>query len=234
MPHMKKYWRKKIKVKYLFLLLLLCLSIKDVEASPWGTPDDVLLKHDLQILTDAGLLNIPLNTWPIAWGDVAYNLRADNPKELSPETLLSLQRIKQRLIEEQMGGISANAEIKVSKNPDRIMTFFDPVNVKRLAASNVSYMSKNLAINLKYEKTDVYELLDESHISLARGNYSMTLGSKKNWWGPGWMGSTALSTTQDQSKGYQLKETSQTHQKIPSLGSLETGIWPLFLVTLKA
>ena len=205
MPHMKKYWRKKIKVKYLFLLLLLCLSMKDVEASPWGTPDDVLLKHDLQILTDAGLLNIPLNTWPIAWGDVAYNLRADNPKELSPETLLSLQRIKQRLIEEQMGGISANAEIKVSKNPDRIMTFFDPVNVKKLAASNVSYMSKNLAINLKYEKTDVYELLDESHISLARGNYSMTLGSKKNWWGPGWMGSTALSTNARPIKGLSIE-----------------------------
>ena len=205
MPHMKKYWRKKFKVKYLFLFLLLCLSIKDVNSSPWGTPDDALLKHDLQILTDAGLLNIPLNTWPIAWGDVAYNLRADNPKELSPETLLSLQRIKQRLIEEQMGGISANAEIKVSKNPDRIMTFFDPVNVKKLAASNVSYMSKNLAINLKYEKTGAYELLDESHISLARGNYSMTLGSKKNWWGPGWMGSTVLSTNARPIKGLSIE-----------------------------
>ena len=117
MPHMQMNLRKKYKGKYLFLFLLLCLSIKDVDSSPWGTPDDALLKHDLQILTDAGLLNIPLNTWPIAWGDVAYNLRADNPKELSPETLLSLQRIKQRLLEEQMGGITANAEIKVSKNP---------------------------------------------------------------------------------------------------------------------
>ena len=205
MPHMKKYWRKNFKGKYLFLFLLLCLSIKDVDSSPWGTPDDVLLKHDLQILTDAGLLNIPLNTWPIAWGDVAYNLKADNPEELSPETLLSLQRIKQRLIEEQMGGISANAEIKVSKSPDRIMTFFDPVNAKKLAASNVSYVSKNLAINLKYEKTDAYELLDESHISLARGNYSMTLGSKKNWWGPGWMGSTVLSTNARPIKGLSIE-----------------------------
>jgi len=205
MPHMQMNLRKKYKGKYLFLFLLLCLSIKDVDSSPWGTPDDALLKHDLQILTDAGLLNIPLNTWPIAWGDVAYNLRADNPKELSPETLLSLQRIKQRLLEEQTGGITANAEIKVSKNPDRIMTFFDPVNTKKLAASNVSYMSKNLAINLKYEKTDVYEFLDESNISFARGNYSMTLGSKKNWWGPGWMGSTVLSSSARPIKGLSIE-----------------------------
>ena len=197
--------RKKFKGKYLFLFLLLCLSIKDVDSSPWGTPDDALLKHDLQILTDAGLLNIPLNTWPIAWGDVAYNLKVDNPDELSPEILLSFQRIRQRLMKEQMGGISTNTEIKVSKNPDRIMSFFDPVNVKKLAASNVSYMSKNLVINLKYEKTDIYDLLDESHISLARGNYSMTLGSKKNWWGPGWMGSTVLSTNARPIKGLSIE-----------------------------
>ena len=134
---------KKYRTKYLFLFFLLCLPIKDVISSPWVTPDDVLVKHDLQILSDAGLLNIPINTWPIAWGDVAYNLKVDDPKGLSPETLLSLQRIKQRLIDEQMGGISANAEIKVAKNPDQIMTFFDPVNVKKLAGSSVSYMSKN-------------------------------------------------------------------------------------------
>ena len=167
MPEMQMKLTKKYRTKYLFLFFLLCLPIKDVLSSPWVTPDDVLVKHDLQILSVAGLLNIPINTWPIAWGDVAYNLKVDDPKGLSPETLLSLQRIKQRLIDEQMGGISANAEIKVAKNPDQIMTFFDPVNVKKLAGSSVSYMSKNMAINLKYEKTDTYELLDESYISLA-------------------------------------------------------------------
>jgi len=38
--------------------------------------------------------------------------------------------------------------MKVAKNPDRIMTFFDPVNVKKLVASSSSYMSNNLAMNL--------------------------------------------------------------------------------------
>ena len=196
---------KKYGAICLLLLFLIHTPMRDLESSPWVTPDDVLVKHDLQILSDAGVLNIPINTWPIAWGDVAYNLKIDNPENLTTETLLSLQRIRQRLIEEQMGGISANAEIKVSKNPDQIMTFFDPVNVKKLAASSASYMSKNLAINLKYEKTDTYELLDESYISLARGNYSMTLGSKKNWWGPGWMGSTVFSTNARPIRGLSIE-----------------------------
>ena len=109
MPEMRIKLTKKYRAKHLILFFLLCLPIKDVLSSPWVTPDDALVKHDLQILSDAGLLNIPINTWPIAWGDVAYNLKVDDPKGLSPETLLSLQRIKQRLIDEQMGGISADA-----------------------------------------------------------------------------------------------------------------------------
>ena len=205
MTEMRIKLTKKYRTKYLILFFLLCLPIKDALSSPWVTPDDVLVKHDLQILTDAGLLNIPINTWPIAWGDVAYNLKVDDPKGLSTETLLSLQRIKQRLIDEQMGGISADAEIKVAKNPDQIMTFFDPASDKKLAGSTVSYMSKNMAINLKFERTDTSEFLDESHISLARGNYSVTLGSNKNWWGPGWMGSTVLSSNPKPIRGISIE-----------------------------
>ncbi len=179
--------------------------IHHLEAAPWASPDDILVRHDLQILSDSGILDIPLNTWPIAWGDVAFNLNIQNVSEISPEVLLSLQRIRKKVIEEQVGGISANAEMKVAKNPDRIMTFFDPVNVKKLVASSSSYMSNNLAMNLKFEKTGTYQLLDESYISLARGNYSITLGSKKNWWGPGWMGSTVLSTNARPIRGLSIE-----------------------------
>ena len=101
-----------------------------------------------------------MNTWPIAWGDVAFNLNIQNVSEISPEVLLSLQRIRKKVIEEQVGGISANAEMKVAKNPDRIMTFFDPVNVKKLVTSSSSYMSNTLAMNLKFENSGTYQILD--------------------------------------------------------------------------
>ena len=176
---MKQKLILKLWVKSFFLVFLFYQPIDNLEAKPWMNPDDLLVKHDLQILSDSGLLDIPINTWPISWGDVAYNLRVENISELSTETLLSLQRIRQRLIEEEMGGISANAEIKISKNPDRIMTFLDPVNTKKYVATETSYMSENVAINLRFEKTEDGQVLDETYVSLARGNYSMTIGSKK-------------------------------------------------------
>ncbi len=205
MPHMQKDFIRKHLALFTIVFHLFFLPIHHLEAAPWASPDDILVRHDLQILSDSGILDIPLNTWPIAWGDVAFNLDVENISEISPEVLLSLQRIRKKVIEEQIGGISANAEIKVAKNPDQIMTFFDPVNTKKLVASGSSYMSNNLAMNLKFEKTETYELLDESYISFARGNYSITLGSKKNWWGPGWMGSTVLSTSARPIRGLSIE-----------------------------
>tara|TARA_B100002052_G_scaffold39975_1_gene32112 strand:+ start:1021 stop:2799 length:1779 start_codon:yes stop_codon:yes gene_type:complete len=205
MPHMQKDFIRKHLALFTIVFNIFFHPIHHLEAAPWASPDDILVRHDLQILSDSGILDIPLNTWPIAWGDVAFNLNIQNVSEISPEVLLSLQRIRKKVIEEQVGGISANAEMKVAKNPDRIMTFFDPVNVKKLVASSSSYMSNNLAMNLKFEKTGTYQLLDESYISLARGNYSITLGSKKNWWGPGWMGSTVLSTNARPIRGLSIE-----------------------------
>ena len=205
MPQMKQKLILKLWVKSFFLVFLFNQPIDNLEAKPWMNPDDVLVKHDVQILSDSGLLDIPINTWPISWGDVAYNLRVENISELSTETLLSLQRIRQRLIEEEMGGISANAEIKISKNPDRIMILLDPVKTKKYVSSETSYMSENVAINLRFEKTEDGQVLDETYVSLARGNYSMTIGSKKNWWGPGWMGSSVLSSNSRPIRGLSVE-----------------------------
>ena len=211
---MKQKLILKLWVKSFFLVFLFYQPIDNLEAKPWMNPDDVLVKHDLQILSDSGLLDIPINTWPISWGDVAYNLRVDNISELSTETLLSLQRIRQRLIEEEMGGISANAEIKISKNPDRIMTFLDPVNTKKYVATETSYMSENVAINLRFEKTEDGQVLDETYISLARGNYSMTIGSKKIGGArAGWV-VQSFHPTQALLEVFLSRETFQIHFKI--------------------
>jgi hypothetical protein len=60
---------------------------------------------------------------------------------------------------------------------------FDGVTNTKLVGAKSSYLSKNLALNIKVEKVSGDTLIDESYLAIARGNYSLTLGSKKNWWG---------------------------------------------------
>ena len=180
------------------------VNTKVVDASPWASPDDLLFRHDLQILVDSGALNIPISTWPLAWGDIAYNL-TKNESEMSLIEITSFQRIKEALIEAEMGGLGGQTEIKVAKNPNQMTWFNDSVTNTKSVGAQSSYLSKNLALNIKVEKIPGKTLMDESYLAIARGNYSLTLGSKKNWWGPGWDSSLVLSSNARPIRGLSIE-----------------------------
>ena len=190
----------------LFACLLALIEAKPLQASPWVNPDNLLIRHDIQILVDSGALNIPTSTWPLAWGDIAYNLNK-NESEMSLIEIASFNRIKDALIDAEMGGLSGQTEIKVAKNPDRLTWFSDTVNSKKLIGAQTSFLSKNLSMNLKVEKIPGKTLLNESYLAIARGNYSIEVGSKKRWWGPGWGSSLVLSSNANPIKGLAIERT---------------------------
>ena len=183
---------------------IMLVNTKVVDASPWASPDDLLFRHDLQILVDSGALNIPISTWPLAWGDIAYNL-TKNESEMSLIEITSFQRIKEALIEAEMGGLGGQTEIKIAKNPNQMTWFNDSVTNTNSVGAQSSYLSKNLALNIKVEQVAGKTLMDESYLAVARGNYSLTLGSKKNWWGPGWDSSLVLSSNARQIRGLSIE-----------------------------
>ena len=52
-------------------------------AASWADPGDILLRHDLQLLADSGLLQAPLTTWPLSWRDIRQNM--DNIIQRPPQ-----------------------------------------------------------------------------------------------------------------------------------------------------
>tara|TARA_B110000438_G_scaffold301695_1_gene357255 strand:+ start:647 stop:2425 length:1779 start_codon:yes stop_codon:yes gene_type:complete len=180
-------------ISLLIALFVFTSNHQPIKAEPWAMPDDLLIRHDIYLLVDSGVLNIPITTWPLSWGDIAYNL-SKNESEMTLIELASFNRVKNALVDAQELGIFGETEIKLSKNPKQLTSFNDIVSQSKSIAAGTSYFSKNIAMNIKFEKTPGNENMDDSYLSVARGNYSLTLGSKKNWWGPGWNGSLALST----------------------------------------
>ena len=39
-------------------------------------PGDSALRHDVQLLGDAGVVRAPLTSWPLAWTDVVRDIQA--------------------------------------------------------------------------------------------------------------------------------------------------------------
>jgi hypothetical protein len=197
---------KNFKFRFLLLFMFILLNIQSqhVQASPWAVPGNLILRHDIQVLVDSGVINIPITTWPLAWGDIAYNL-SKTEQEMTSFELASFQRIKEALLEEEIGGISANTSLKFAKNPETITSFNDSVGASREIEGESTYLGKNVAINLHVKKQGGETLFDESYIAVALGDYSISLGSKKNWWGPGWGGSLILSTNANPISGISIE-----------------------------
>ena len=175
------------------LWVLVTFQMDHSEASPWAMPDNLMLRNDIQLLVDSGVINIPITTWPLAWGDIAYNL-SKTEKELTLLELSALQRIKVALYEEEMGGLSGSTALKLAKNPERITWFNDSVAAKSEIEAETTYLGKRLALNIHVNKQSGETVFDDSYIAMAIGDYTLSLGAKKNWWGPGWGGSLIQST----------------------------------------
>ena len=145
---------KNLKDRFLLLCAFIFLSnqMQNLQASPWAMPGDLILRHDIQVLVDSGVINIPMTTWPLAWGDIAYNL-SKTEKEMTSFELSSFQRIKVALLEEEIGGISANTSLKFAKNPEKITYFNDSVEGSSEIEGESSFVTKNIAINLHVNKT---------------------------------------------------------------------------------
>jgi len=67
-------------ISLLIALFVFTSNHQPIKAEPWAMPDDLLIRHDIYLLVDSGVLNIPITTWPLSWGDIAYNLSKMNPR----------------------------------------------------------------------------------------------------------------------------------------------------------
>jgi hypothetical protein len=61
-----------------------CVTDRIAAASPWLEPGDVGLRHDIELLVDEGLLQVPLNVWPMSWPQITRGLEASPHRPSRP------------------------------------------------------------------------------------------------------------------------------------------------------
>ncbi len=72
-----------------------------VLAKPWLDAGDMKLRHELQLLSDAGLLEAPLTTWPLSSKDINDRLTVPSTESsIQPQLRDVLKSIKNRLTKE--------------------------------------------------------------------------------------------------------------------------------------
>jgi len=171
-------------------------------ADPWLAPGDALMRHDLELLADAGVLRGPITSWPLPWPDIARDVLDDKrTSELSDAERDSLLRV-QRAVRREMrtGDVRRSVRVAGSNEPDALRGFgYTPREDGEISGA-IDWMGERVAARLQatyvLDADDDRSLrADGSYVGVSFWNFMLSAGYMERWWGPGWDGSLILSTS---------------------------------------
>ena len=153
-------------------------------------PNKLQLRHDLTLLADAGLIQGPITTWPLAVSTDLHSLPESTPAHLSDAAF----RVRAAMAQEgSWVGASAAHE------PIALRSFADAPRSDGEVAVGYRWSGERAYANLHLaalaDPEDGDELRpDGSYAGLYLGNWALSAGWTPRWWGPGYSGSLILST----------------------------------------
>ena len=169
-------------------------------ASPWAEVGDRVLRSDVEVLADYGLIAPLLMTWPIPWAQISYQLPIDNDVNLPPHIRRSLERVRARLAEETaIRRIKPGVINRVTNQPALVRDFATTGREEIDTRAEVEYMGTWAAARLSigYQGEPQFDggeiSLDGSYLALEVENWLLYGGVVDQWWGPGWVSSLILS-----------------------------------------
>jgi hypothetical protein len=175
---------------------LLLLATSSAAADPWIGAGDATMRHDLELLADAGIVRAPLTAWPVSWAEVARDVgqAAPDPRR-PPWVAAALARVRAAAGEAtRTGRMNATARLSGSAEPMALRRFGETPREEGELAGGVQYTGDRFAFRLQAaavaDPDDNQEVRpDGSYAAVVLGNWMMHAGYIDRWWGPGWEGS---------------------------------------------
>ncbi len=94
-------------------------------ADPWLAPGDVVARHDIEMLADAGVIKGPITQWPIPWPDIARDVNGfEQLDDLTAGEQAALSRLT-RTARAMMRTNELQAHVRVAgtNEPDELRGF---------------------------------------------------------------------------------------------------------------
>jgi hypothetical protein len=172
--------------------IVLALAATPAFADPWARPGDLALRHDIQLLADAGLIKSPVNAWPIPWATIAHDLGASEGLEgLTPAVLGARARVTQRLATVRgLRGLQPNAKLSARTDSFWTRNFEDTPREESEARVGLSWFGDRFAARAQVSFVpdplpgDQEWRGDGSYIAAVIGNHIVHAGALDRWWGP--------------------------------------------------
>jgi len=191
-------------VRNALLLLLSKLALSLLAPASFAGPalvtGDGLLRNDIQLLADYGVIRGPVSTWPLAWGPVLDDIASYDGDVSAPALSLALQRLRLRAEwETRQDELLFNAGAGVAEKPTRVRGYHYTPRGNAEVSGGLSWTGRHVSVSLTGVLVDPGDnegkvRMDGSSVGFALGNWTLSLNTLDRWWGPGWDGSLILSS----------------------------------------
>lgn len=189
-------------LKAMTIALVLGICPAGAQADAWLQVGDGRLRSDLAWLADAGVIDLPVNAWPVSVPDLARALdgagtapSGDGVTLATLATLAALDRVRHAMA----AHTAALRSVRAGGGRPGLLRDFDAQGREEgelgvnLAAGRGRW-SAALALTAAASPADHQPLrLDGSHLTGRFGNWLLGAGALDRWWGPGQESSLILS-----------------------------------------
>jgi len=180
------------------LLLSSLLFTLPATASWWIEPDDLALRMDIQLLADAGLIQQPVNTFPLMWSGIVEDLQAVDSTRLSDieqDALARVLHIWQRDRRQTQFSLAAAGETEQPAFVRYGDTLRDKAQLQASGKIVSEHFSGRLTVSQVSQPYDQNKTrLDGSYLATRLGNWIVSAGAIEKYWGPSFDTSPIMST----------------------------------------
>jgi hypothetical protein len=230
------------KRKNTLILLLFMLSFFSffADAESWLDTHNAPLRADIEQLSRAGIIRVPINTWPLMWSGILNDLeRGDSaPRALSlglENTLARVLAVGHRST--RLNQPQQSLSLSAANQSQLLRQFGDNGRDEAQISLSRSGMTKHLVYNLEISKTvnpwdDEQTHYDNSYFGVVWGNWIAIVGNSEKWWGPGWNSNLILSNNARPTPGLTLQRNYSEPSQWPVLKHLGPWTTNLFISKL--
>lgn len=168
-------------------------------ATPWADSDDTQMRHNLQVLADAGVVELSVSTYPLMWGALIEVLHEVDVSGLLEHELSAYTQVMAAVNFHRQGGYTGG-KIGAQSNNNAERGFGQRQHEKAAVALTREFKNKHSALRLqttwRIDREMRYGYPDKQELSLA-GSYLATIVSSKalgswvisvdqlyTWWSP--------------------------------------------------
>ena len=221
----------------IFLVVMMAGQVA-VQAEPWVDTRDSWLRADIERLAQAGVIKVPINTWPLMWGSIMNDLEAAEIKAIPT----SLHGSLGRLLSAGKDATRTNdprqsVRLSAATESQTFRHFGDDSREGAEFSVRRSGLTKHLAYNLEVtQAVDPWDgdktHYDNSYFGFVVGNWIGLVGNIEKWWGPGWNSSIMLSNNARPTPGFTLHRNYSEASELPLLRLLGPWTTNLFISKL--